>query len=146
MCDHWCHNLWKLRSLAAPSDLTSWRAWEREVWNTEPVYTSLLFHHNQWYKCRIETMYPTALVGNPYWLKVCLVVLMLVLLDKCFKGEKALLGWVWIALKRKKNLRLTFFSVGLVHCSRDPQLQKIENVKLKLGLMILFTHLKFILL
>ena len=109
MCDHWCHNLWKLRSLAAPSDLTSWRAWEREVWNTEPVYHSLLFHHNQWYKCRIETMYPTALVGNPYWLKVCLVVLMLVLLDKCFKGEKALLGWVWIALKNETLCVWHFF-------------------------------------
>ena len=47
-----------------------------------------------------------------------------------------------------KIMESTFdlFSMGLVHCSRDPQVQKNVNVKLKLGFTTLFTYLKIILL
>ena len=38
------------------------------------------------------------------------------------------------------------FCVGLVHCSRDLQVQISVNFSLKLGSMALFTHLKIILL
>ena len=38
------------------------------------------------------------------------------------------------------------FSVGPMHYLQDPQVQKNENVKLKLGLTVLFIHLKIILL
>ena len=38
------------------------------------------------------------------------------------------------------------FSVGPLHCSRDPQIWKNTNVKLKLGPTALFTHLKIMLL
>ena len=38
------------------------------------------------------------------------------------------------------------FFVGLVHCSRDPQVQISAKIKLKLGPTILFKHLKIILL
>ena len=36
--------------------------------------------------------------------------------------------------------------MGPVHCSRDPQVRKNANIKLKLGPTALFTHLKIILL
>ena len=38
------------------------------------------------------------------------------------------------------------FSMGPVHCSRDTQVRISANVKLKLGPMSLFIHLKIILL
>ena len=38
------------------------------------------------------------------------------------------------------------FSVGPMYYLQDPQVQKNENVKLKLGLTVLFIHLKIILL
>ena len=38
------------------------------------------------------------------------------------------------------------FCVGPVHFSRDPHVQISANFSLKLGFMVLFTHLKFILL
>ena len=34
--------------------------------------------------------------------------------------------------------------VGLVHCSRDPQPLYLEKKILKMGFMVLFTHLKII--
>ena len=40
----------------------------------------------------------------------------------------------------------TFFSMGLIYCSQDPQVQNLANITLKLGLTTLFTHLKIILL
>ena len=39
-----------------------------------------------------------------------------------------------------------FFLVGLMHCSRDPQVPCSATFSLKLGLTTLFTHLKIILL
>ena len=38
------------------------------------------------------------------------------------------------------------FLVGPVFCLWDPQVQKNVNIKLKLGLTTLFTHIKIILL
>ena len=38
------------------------------------------------------------------------------------------------------------FFVGPVHCLWDSQVQKNANIKLKLGSMVLITHLKIILL
>jgi len=38
------------------------------------------------------------------------------------------------------------FSMGPMHCSWDPQVQKNPNIKLKLDPVELFTHLKIILL
>ena len=38
------------------------------------------------------------------------------------------------------------FCVGFVHCSQNLQIRFCENFSLKLGFMILFTHLKIILL
>ena len=49
-------------------------------------------------------------------------------------------------IEKWKLERLAFFSVGPVHCSRDPQVRKNANVKLKLSLTTLFIHLKIILL
>ena len=54
----------------------------------------------------------------------------------------------------KNKLKLSFdctstfgiFFPGPMHCSWDPQVQKNANFALKLGLMVLFTHLKIILL
>ena len=45
-----------------------------------------------------------------------------------------------------KESAFGIFSVGPVHCSRDPQVQKNANVKLKMGPTTLFTLLKIILL
>jgi len=38
------------------------------------------------------------------------------------------------------------FSLGPVHCSQDLQVQENANIKLKMGLTVLFTYLKIILL
>ena len=54
--------------------------------------------------------------------------------------------YVWIVAASSVFARPAFF-VGLLHCSRDPQvLFFIEKTTLKLGPMVLFTHLKIILL
>ena len=48
-------------------------------------------------------------------------------------------------MKREK-IRVCIFSVGPMHCSWDSQERISANFSLKLGLIVLFTHLKFILL
>ena len=56
------------------------------------------------------------------------------------------LVYVWIALKTRVLCVYVFFCVGPVHCSRDPQVRILTIFSLKLGLTILFTYLKIILL
>ena len=42
-------------------------------------------------------------------------------------------------------VRLRFFFLGLVYCSQEPQIRNLAKSTLKLGLTVLFTHLKIIL-
>ena len=48
--------------------------------------------------------------------------------------------------KKEKKFVFNVFIVDPVHCLRDSQVQKNTNIKLKLGLTAVFTHLKTILL
>ena len=61
------------------------------------------------------------------------------------KTHQLHLGQVWIVLKSASVCGCAF-CVGLVHCSLDPQVRILTNFSLKLGLTVLFTHLKIILL
>ena len=49
-------------------------------------------------------------------------------------------------LLKTESLVCLMFSVGPVHCSRDPQVRNLANFELKLSSTALFTHLKIILL
>ena len=59
--------------------------------------------------------------------------------------NKVHLALVWISLAFSHGWHLCF-CVGLVHCLRNLQVLILVNFSLKLGLMIIFTHLKIILL
>jgi len=57
------------------------------------------------------------------------------------------LGILWLNLDCIEIISLPafgLFSVGLVYCSRDLQVQISANLILKLGLTVLFTHFKII--
>ena len=49
-------------------------------------------------------------------------------------------------IEKEKKFVFDVFIVDPVHCLRDSQVQKNANIKLKLGLTAVFTHLKTILL
>ena len=58
-------------------------------------------------------------------------------------------AWTWNAIQTELKSNKTcvcVFSVGPVHCLQDPQVQISTNFSLKLSLIAIFTHLKFILL
>ena len=61
------------------------------------------------------------------------------------KNDLTHLAYVWMALKRKM-IASGILYVGPIHYSWDLEVQKNTTFKLKLGLIVLFTQLKIILL